>query len=101
MIKFIEESSVKQFNINGMHIVAKDAREAFQYIWMLNNPIEVHVNFGEDRIMKMQVQVQYQSSFLEDSIAIAIEDRLELIDIAYESFEVFDMNGNWLSSSEL
>ena len=94
-------SEFKTFNINGMQIVALSMKEALQYVWAINNPMDVIVRFNEEQSMKMRIQVGYQSNFLEDSIAIALEDRLNAIEISHEGYEVLDMQGNWLSSSEL
>ena len=94
-------SEFKSYNINGFAIVALSMKEALQYVWAINNPLDVIVRFNEEQSMKMRIQVGYQSEFLEDSIAIALEDRIEAIGISHEGYEVLDLQGNWLSSSEL
>ena len=94
------DSKIKQFNINGMIIKASSMNEAMNYVWLINNPIDIIVKFDEERTMKMRLQVSYQSEYQEDAIAIAMEERLELIGVSHDSYEVY-MNGVWLTSSEL
>lgn len=93
--------NMKEYKINGMAIMANNMREAFDYVYCINNPIQVVVSFEDGRKMKMQVQIAYQSQFMEDSVAIAIEERLELIGMSHSHYDVYDMDGKWLSCSEL
>ena len=97
-------TGMKQYNINGFTIMACNMREALEYVYVLNNPIVVVAHFSfddEDKQLQMLVQVGYQSQFIEDSIAIAVEDRLEQIGLSYDYFTVRTVEGKWLSTSEL
>lgn len=100
-MKVINSNEVNVFNINGFVISAASFKEALAYVWAINNPIKVVVRFDDKKELTMQVEVGYQSQWFEDSIAIAIEDRLELIGMSYACYEVYSMDGEWLSSSEL
>jgi len=99
-MKVITNSTAKQFNINGMIIMADNFKQALEYVWAVNNPIKVVVDFEGERKLSMKVQIGYQSQWMEDSIAIAIEERLELIGMSYEWYDVY-MDGVWVTSSEV
>lgn len=97
MIKAITEPM--RFNINGYSIDAYSLKDVFEYLWYMKNEAIVVCKFEDGRQIGLQVQVEYNSCWLDDSMAIAVADKLKLMECEVCAFEVYTTDGQWLATS--